>query len=329
MKKITDDIYLIHLPLPFSAVKELSIYYIDGKLPALIDTGIGDAESIEIISSQLRKINRSIKDISFIINTHEHIEHFSGDRTIKEISGGTVIASTSAAQVIENFHKSTEELKVNLPSYDIELTEEIYDIIDQELQVDSVKVDRQIEDGDIIDTGNVKLKAITTPGHAKGHICLYDEESKVLFTGDHIIAKTSTFVGYDFREITSQRILDVFNKSNEAYDHLSLYIDSIKKLELLDIDIILPGHGKPIKEPYKKLEMEIKKKERRSELFHKVLKKKKEISLKQLTREVYGRKNGGFLHMGSALGYLARMNRYGIINVIIKNDEPFIILKDN
>lgn len=329
IKKICDDIYLISLPLPFSAVKQLSIYFIDGSNPALIDTGLGDAESINSISDLLKKINRNIADISYIINTHEHIEHFSGNKKVKQACGGCTIASSIAAVFIENFSRATDELKTNLPLCDPELTEEINDIIHRESKLDIIEIEKKIEDDDIIDTGNVKLKVISTPGHAKGHICLYDEDRKLLFTGDHILSKQSTFVGYDFREIISHRITDVFNNINGEYDNLSLYINSITRLESLDIDLILPGHGAPIKDPYKKMAMEIKKKERRSKLFYKVLNREKEIALKKLTQEIYGKNNDGFLHMGSTLGYLARMNRHGIIKVKMKGNEPFIILKDN
>ena len=41
-------------------------------------------------------------------------------------------------------------------------------------------------DNDLIDLGGVKIKAIHTPGHTKGHTCFYIElaNSSVLFTGD-------------------------------------------------------------------------------------------------------------------------------------------------
>ena len=55
IKKICDNIYVIYLPLPFSEVKQLSIYYIDGERPALIDTGLGDLNSINTISYLLKK----------------------------------------------------------------------------------------------------------------------------------------------------------------------------------------------------------------------------------------------------------------------------------
>ncbi len=329
MKKICDHIYSFILPLPFATTPKLNIYYIDGKRPALIDTGLGDLHSIEIIKTKLKEIKKDIKDISIIVNTHEHIEHFGGDRKLREISGGKVTASSIAAPIIENSQKINRHLKNYLSHFEPDLAGEFKESIDDDLKIEESKVDVLVDNGDIIDTGSVKLHVIATPGHTLGHICLYDKSRKLLFAGDHIISKKSTFVGYDYREILSHRIVDVFNKNFKEPDNLSLYIDSIKKLQSLDINIILPGHGEPITDPYKKLEQEIKKKERRSHMFIKVLEKKSEISLKELTAKVYGSKSNSLIHCGSALGYLARLNKSGIIEAKMKRDDLYLRLKDD
>lgn len=328
MNKIFDNIYSFILPLPFTDTTKLYLYYIDGKKPALIDTGLGTPESIDLISKELHKINKSIKDISTIINTHEHIEHYGGDRKLKKISGGLVTASFISAPFIENAQKINQDMKKHLFRYETELVNEFNDSLDFDLQVEESKVDSLVKDGDVIDTGSVKLRVIITPGHTRGHICLYNEERKILFAGDHIITKGSVFVGYDYRDLITRKIVDIFNNKFDEPDNLSLYIESIKKLQALDPNIILPSHGEPITEPYKKLEQEIKKKERRSSMFLKALEKKKEISLKDLTARVYGRGKNSLLYCGSALGYLARLNRSGIIDAEMRKDDLYLKIKN-
>ena len=104
MEKIYDDIYLIPMEIPFKATPLLSLYYLDGDKPALIDTGLGDPLSVEFISSELKGIGRSLENLSIIINTHEHTEHFAGNKKLKSASGATIIASSTAAPFIENYH---------------------------------------------------------------------------------------------------------------------------------------------------------------------------------------------------------------------------------
>ncbi len=328
MKKICDHIYSFILPLPFAATPKINLYYIDGKMPVLIDTGLGDFKSIETISQKLKEINKSIKDISIIINTHEHIEHFGGDKKLREISGAKVISSSIAAPIIENSQKINRHLKNYLKHFEPDLANELNESLDDDLKINESKVDSLVRDGDVIDTGSIKLHVISTPGHTLGHICLYDKSRKLLFSGDHIITRRSTFVGYDYREIVSQRIVDVFNVKFKEPDNLSLYMESIKKLQKLDLNMILPAHGDPITDPQKKLDQEIKKKDRRSHMFLKVLEKKPQISLKELTAKVYGSKSNSLIHCGSALGYLARLNKSGIIKAKMKRDDLYLILKD-
>ncbi|MBN2400924.1 MAG: MBL fold metallo-hydrolase [Spirochaetes bacterium] len=327
MKKNFDDIYSLTLPLPFSTTPKLNIYYIDGTEPVLIDSGLGDLQSIELISSKLKKIGKTINNISTIVNTHEHIEHFGGDRKLREISGASVAASTIAGPIIENSQKINRNLKNYLKHFEPELADELNYSIDYDLKIEESKVDTLLEDRDIIDTGSVRLRVIYTPGHTLGHICLYSEERKALFTGDHIISKGSTFVGYDYREIATQRIVDVFNVKYMEPDNLSLYIESLQKLQSLDLEVILPSHGDPVTDPYKKLEQEIKKKDRRSHIFLKVLKGTNEMSLKNLTAKVYGNNSKSLIHCGSALGYLARLNKSGIIEAKMKRDDLYLRMK--
>lgn len=47
-------------------------------------------------------------------------------------------------------------------------------------------VDVLLENGDILDLGQEKIQVIHTPGHTKGGVCFYSEQSKLAFTGDTI-----------------------------------------------------------------------------------------------------------------------------------------------
>lgn len=47
-------------------------------------------------------------------------------------------------------------------------------------------VDALLEDGDILMLGNEEIKVIHTPGHTRGSVCFYSEQSKLAFTGDTI-----------------------------------------------------------------------------------------------------------------------------------------------
>ena len=50
------------------------------------------------------------------------------------------------------------------------------------------KIDKRLNEGDVIKVGNLNLHVIETPGHSIGSICLYCPEAQLMFTGDTLFA---------------------------------------------------------------------------------------------------------------------------------------------
>lgn len=76
-----------------------------------------------------------------------------------------------------------------------------------------------------------RLEAIWSPGHSPGHICLIDRGRKLLFSGDHILETASPNIGW-----------------LPEGDPLGDYLTSLQAIAALDIDLVLPGHGDPIRD---------------------------------------------------------------------------------
>jgi glyoxylase-like metal-dependent hydrolase (beta-lactamase superfamily II) len=328
MEKIVEDIYFFTLPLPFPfSTNAVSIYYLDGDEPALIDTGIGDVTAMNGISDELSERGRTLSDISITINTHEHVEHFGGNRKIQEASRASSIASTRAAQIIEDYHRYISGIRESFSQFQSEKNDLMEKVFDFHLMVEDSKIERPVDDGDIIALGNVKLRVIATPGHAYGHICLYDEERKILFTGDHVISTGTTFVGYGWRELATRKIEEIFETDINMPDNISLYLESLEQLQSLDLELILPGHGLPIDEPYKKLRADMDNKMKREQLILEILQKRKEITLDALIEELYESNRSPHLLRGATLGYLERLSKQGKVAARIGENELYLRLQ--
>jgi glyoxylase-like metal-dependent hydrolase (beta-lactamase superfamily II) len=85
-----------------------------------------------------------------------------------------------------------------------------------------------VKGGDIIETELWPLKVIWTPGHTEGGMCLYNEDNKILFSGDTV------FPGGNYG-----------NYRGES-GGLTAMIDSLRKLVELEVDVMMPGHGSPV-----------------------------------------------------------------------------------
>ncbi|MEM2984093.1 MAG: MBL fold metallo-hydrolase [Candidatus Jordarchaeaceae archaeon] len=323
MKEIFKDIYVFTLKLPFPATPELNVYFLEGEEPAIIDTGLGDPWSMNVIASELGEIGRSLKDVSIIINTHEHVEHFGGNQKIKNASEAIAIASHKAAAIIENYHQHILSIKNNLrySEFEPKIREMIDRYMDFNLLIDESKIERRVEENETIRLENFNLRVIESPGHANGHICLYDEDRKILFSGDHVIGTGTTFVGYGWRELGTLKISEILGADNKTPDNISIYLESLERLQKLDLKVILPAHGPLINEPYKKLKEDIERKLKREQIFLDILEKRKCVTLEDLTAESYNVDKSNYMLQGATLGYMQRLIRQGKVTAQIKDNK--------
>lgn len=107
---------------------------------------------------------------------------------------------------------------------------------------ESVRVDRLIEDGEMINlkgTPEISLRAMHTPGHARGHLCFHDERTGTLISGDNVVGLGSVLI-----EPTEGNMRD--------------YLASLRRMRALpNLSVIFGGHGPAIANPYTKLDQYI------------------------------------------------------------------------
>jgi len=163
----------------------------------VIDPG---AESQNI----LKTVQENQLELRFIINTHGHVDHVSGNAAVKKAMGVPILIHKDDASMLQ---AENNPLAVFLPESE-----------------PSPPADRLLKDGDVIRFGKVTLRVIHTPGHTLGGVCLH--RGKILFTGDTLFARG---VGRtDLKGGSSEDLADSIKR---------------KILVFSDDTIIFPGHG--------------------------------------------------------------------------------------
>ncbi len=105
-----------------------------------------------------------------------------------------------------------------------------------------IRVDRFIEDDETISLNGspaISLRAMHTPGHARGHLCLYHESTGTLLSGDNIVGLGSVLI-------------------DPPEGNMRDYLRSLERLRgLPNLSVIFGGHGPAIANPYAKIDQYI------------------------------------------------------------------------
>jgi len=184
----------------------------------LIDTGSSIFPDGAIFP-YMKSVDLNPKDISLILNTHGHIDHMGGNARVQEISGAKIATHELEVPNIEDHELSFKNRTVSPERK----KQSLY------LMGESTGVDIVLHDGDYIDIGGERrLKVVLTPGHSPGSISFYDEEEKVLFSGDAV------FLGETVVKMP-------------AYTDVDAYIGSIRRIGELELKFLLPSHYPPLR----------------------------------------------------------------------------------
>lgn len=174
--QITENIHALKIPFHLTDPsgrridRFVYVYLIYGKKICLIDSGVASGD--KVIFDYIRKTGRSPEEISLLILTHSHPDHIGAASAIVAASGCEVAVHAAERSWIEDVNRQFKERPV--PGF-------------HSLVGGSVKVDRVLKDGDIIDLDDaLSAKVIHTPGHSRGSISILLPNSGTLSSGDAI-----------------------------------------------------------------------------------------------------------------------------------------------
>lgn len=104
---------------------------------------------------------------------------------------------------------------------------------------DVIRVDGLIEDDEVIKLNGspeVSLRAMHTPGHARGHLCFYEERTGTLISGDNIVGLGSVLI-------------------DPPEGNMRDYFGSLQRMRAIpNLSVIFGGHGPVIANPYAKID---------------------------------------------------------------------------
>ncbi|MFZ3102280.1 MAG: MBL fold metallo-hydrolase [Desulfitobacteriaceae bacterium] len=209
--------------MPQNPLKSLNSYVVKaGKRNLIVDTGFNREECMSAMHLGLKEIGVDLRETDFLL-THVHADHAGSVANLA--TNTSVIYCTKVEGETFNSKDPWKHMRYFIQSSgisenDIRKAVELFPIAESHLNF------RFLKEGDTLNYADYLFRCVETPGHTKGHMCLYEAEKKILISGDHILG-----------EITP-------NISAWSYveDPLAEYFNSLDKVYGLDIKLVLPGH---------------------------------------------------------------------------------------
>lgn len=226
-EQIFKNIYSINVPLPGNPLKWLNSYFIRGEngcRSLLIDTGFNRPECLEALMSGLRELNADLAQTDVFL-THVHSDH-TGNAAALQSLGSRIIFNALDYHDIQTLDWPKRGRWFVTEGMPGDVCANVLKNNPAILYAPGKFTADTVLDGDILEYGDHVLKCVQTPGHCLGHMCLYSEKEKLLFSGDHILF-----------DITP----NICSMGTDT-DMLGKYLDNLRRIRTLDIDTVLPGH---------------------------------------------------------------------------------------
>lgn len=177
---------------PLPPATHTNTYLVGTSEMALIDPASDDPEELEALFTLIGRLEADGRRLKLVLVTHDHPDHVAGLKAVRK------------------------RFKVPVAAHP--------------LTAERIHADMEIDDGAVIELGPEgawNLRAIHTPGHARGHLCFMHERTRSLFTGDHVIGGKGTVI------------------VDPPEGDMAAYVKSLERLAKEPVETIFPGHGSP------------------------------------------------------------------------------------
>jgi glyoxylase-like metal-dependent hydrolase (beta-lactamase superfamily II) len=239
IEEVGDHLYKIEIPLPKNPLKALNSYVIKGpERNLIIDTGWNQQECLDAMQAGLNELEIDIRKTDFFI-THIHTDHL-----------GLVSSLVTDTSTIYFNQPEGDRIKSGISLDDFMVFARLNGFPEKELQrvphahpgfkfrAKGPLSFHYLKEGDTLRVSDYVFRCVETPGHSRGHLCLYEPSKKIFVAGDHLL-----------RDITP-----TISLLSDEWDALKAYLESLDKVYQLDIELVLPGHREVFTNPKERIQ---------------------------------------------------------------------------
>jgi glyoxylase-like metal-dependent hydrolase (beta-lactamase superfamily II) len=235
LTEVAEGVFELRLPIPFEDGLVNVFLFVDGDEADLLDCGMNSDESVAEIKTALAALGA--KRLRKLVVTHIHPDHYGAAGSLAGEGLADLYIHRLEVPLVHPRYVELEQLVKEVRTYLLVngVPADDADVLSNSQRalstlVKTAEASVQLDGAESLLMGRRFLRVEWTPGHSPGHICLYDQQEKLLFAGDHMLPDLSPNIGLH---------------PQSTPDPLHEYLDGLRRLAAYEPKLILPSHGRP------------------------------------------------------------------------------------
>ncbi|NGO07782.1 MBL fold metallo-hydrolase [Streptomyces sp. HC44] len=238
VQTVQPGVHRVPLPLPNDGLHAVNVYLLEGLADddgiVMIDGGWAIPEARKALEEAMAAIGRDLGDISHILVTHIHRDHYTNAVELRRLLGSRVYLGAGERPGLEML----DRLRSDEPAGSLETLRRAGagELADRIQAMDHGGYDPSVWEApdrwlaaETLRFGDRELHVVPTPGHTKGHVVFLDEQRGLLFSGDHVLPHITPSIGFELAEPGGRPLAD--------------YLDSLRLMSRYADARLLPAHG--------------------------------------------------------------------------------------
>jgi glyoxylase-like metal-dependent hydrolase (beta-lactamase superfamily II) len=233
--QVRPGLWSVPVPMPSNSLRYVFVYVFetDGGL-FLVDVGWNTDDAYASLCDGIGQLGASIGDVSGMLVTHIHPDHYGLAGRVREASGAWVALHPADAALIHDRYDEPDALLDRVQSMMRRMgapADEVEGLSTASMPVrgyvDAARPDVLLEDGARPEVPGWDLTAIWTPGHSPGHLCFWEGNRRLMLSGDHVLPRITPNIPFH---------------PQAGMNPLGDFLDSLEKLRPYDAVEVLPAH---------------------------------------------------------------------------------------